>query len=378
MNILILDPRQGKGISKNKVTEYQLYGFAKCLRELGVNIKVGVSESSYEFFDFESFDISNNENLKRVNDFDAVILSLYNGNYYAGMENIHETLTIRFLAEFKKEIYYFFTDAYMTFKDFSETVSKKKNWSCSNDNPDLYKVNDLNILIHSFNINVSKRACLLNKANIKRIVNFPVQLSSFYLDDIVYEDYDKIEKKYDVGYSMGSFSGYKYIKRALRINEFLFDTSLNAALSGKVKLKDFDSAGIEYKNPPVFLGKVKFNELASRNKEFLSTVIISDNKFNNHFYVLRLFEAFLTDQIVFIDEKYDKNHIIFNDSFRYVSSKKDLQDRIIELKANTSLKRELINEQREFMIDGKYSKRAFRESCKAFIKYMEANNEKIC
>lgn len=360
MNILIVDPKQTVKYGV-RIVDFQLRGFAKCAIDLGHNVTVVKYSEKYDMPDIDTKLFSD---IDDVNAYDIAIMSTgTGGNYVGGAELKQNTAAFKLLAKFKNKIYYFFTDLYIPMEPFHKTVvdPRRKNFSCYGENPNDYKIDSVDILIHSFNLKESAKYLKFDDIKIDLVYNFPIQMSMFYTEDVEFNEYNPDTREFDLLYAAGSFRAGR---RAKQMIKYFFDNGLKAAFLGKVKLDDFKNE--KFIEAPTFLGKVGFDEIKKNNENSLATIIISDRNYYNHFYVTRLFEAMIADQIIFIDEAYDSNHTLFKNDFRYVSNKKQLASRIKKLRQNKDLCKELIDEQRQLYIK-KYSNDVFKNKVNKFL-----------
>ena len=121
--------------------------------------------------------------------------------------------------------------------------------------------------------------------------------------------------------------------------EYLFDTNLDVEVFGTIKKEDFD---LKDNNIicPNFTGKVSCYDMINKNSESLATIIFGDKNYNNNNITLRVYESFMSKAISFIDEEFDPQHLIIDDNYFYVSSGKELQYKINELRSNYNLYKE--------------------------------------
>ena len=264
------------------------------------------------------------------------------------------TKSFELLHNFDGKIVYVLSDLAMKFKQFKP----KAAWNLNKNESD-FRVNSIYQIINSFNLELSTK---LSKAdvNIKDNFIFPVQQSSIYKTiDWVEKEFPNIDdRQIDLIYG-GSFRAGR---REEKMFEYFFDTPYSMNLYGNIKEKQFKG---DYKTPPTFLGKLPFDELSNKNKSAISTIVIGDSNYNNNFFTLRILEGLRDDLVVFIDEDYDKKHILFPD-WHYVKSKNDIDNKIRELKQNPDLYKEIIINQRKMF--SKYSDQHFEDECKLLLK----------
>lgn len=273
---------------------------------------------------------------------DAVILNAY--NYKA-------------INTFNGKVYYLLCDPDLVLKQsIAENISKFGAWDEVSEAGD-YQINrnDIRYIVQPYNtdiifdyINSSEDNCLILKNN---IYHFPFEKFPCLYDNNIY-GYNE-NPKYDLMYGGSIRVG----RRAYKIAKYLYGYSddINVLLFGKMDpelLSNIarDEFGITDKHPNIE-GLVPYNKFCNKLNSSLSTIVIGDKLYeDSNDIAQRCYESMMAQVVTFIDSDLDKKKIVFENNivlknFMYVSSQKELEQKIRFIKENEACRKYIIDYQ---------------------------------
>lgn len=277
---------------------------------------------------------------------DAVILNIKNYNA---------------INTFNGNVYYLLCDPDLVLKhSIAENINKFGVWDKVSEADDYnynYQIirNDIIYIVQPYNtdvifdyINSSKDNCLIVKNN---IYHFPFEKFPCLYDNNIYA-YNE-NPVYDLMYGGSIRVG----RRAYKIAKYLYGYSddINVLLFGKMDpelLSNIarDDFGITDKHP-IIEGLVPYDKFCSKLNSSLSTIVIGDKLYeDSNDIAQRCYESMMAQVVTFIDSDLDKKKIVFGNDidlkkFMYVSSQKELEQKIRFIKENEVFRKYIIDYQ---------------------------------
>lgn len=295
--------------------------------------------------DFKVYNIE--DEYKNINnrEYDALIILNGNVNYFGGEDDPAQTLNYYVINHFEGKVFYVMCDCNLLFKQIWPSVEKKK-WGSN------YKKED--ILITRDDIVYISQARFVHKVKDKAKKLVPIK-------DVVYFPFEKFplltmneypfneDTSYDLLYG-GTFRGGRRESDMIKYY-FGYSNNFKVEMFGKISLNDFNQNKIEGLNPPEFGKSVEYDKFGHKMSEANATVIIGDPIYKSWGDLAqRIYESIVIGNVTLIDSAYDFQKKVFTNSelrnFCYVSSVKDVEDRLTKLK-DKDFRKHIINLQRE-------------------------------
>lgn len=295
------------------------------------------------------FKIKNIEDeYQNINNYNFDIMLVINGNvnYFGGADSPSDTLIYYCINNFKKKVYYVLCDPNLVLRQIWPGISKK-SWSSNYKQKDIEITRiDINYICQARNLDEVKKYIEKNGIIIDNFYHFPFEKFVY----LMLQDSPPVNNyHYDLIYGGTFRSG----KREKFMVDFYcnYPNDISIKMFGKITANNF-SKKYNIQKYPDFGKAVQYFEFNNAMRDGLATIIIGDPlyiKLNN--IAQRVYEAILNGNIVFIDENYDKDKIVFGNDpilskFNYVSSKEDVIKRIKKLKENTKYIKYIIDKQK--------------------------------
>ncbi|MCK9416827.1 hypothetical protein M0Q97_09245 [Candidatus Dojkabacteria bacterium] len=284
---------------------------------------------------------------EKINDFNYDSLLIMNGsiNFFGGAETVEEMSNLWIINNFKGNVFYIFCDPNLLLKQIYGSIEKKE-WG------NKYKKENIEIIRKDITcICQSRRIDLIQKMHekgnvfFKKIVHYPFEKFPLitFKDENINDDL-----QWDILYG-GTFRGGRREKDMVKFF-FGYPDNIKVQMFGKIELSQFHTKLIEKQQEPSFGEPVKYTNYNNKMKTGLSTIIIGDEFYKKlDIAAQRVYESIQIGNIVFIDESYDKNKIIFKNNFlknfSYVNNKEDVIKRLNILKQHNY--KEIIKLQKE-------------------------------
>lgn len=278
-------------------------------------------------------------------EYDALLILNGNVNYFGGVDDPSQTLNYYIINHFKGKVFYVMCDCNLLFKQIWPSIEKKK-WANN------YKKED--ILVTRDDIVYISQARFVHKVKEKAKKLIPIK-------DVIYFPFEKFplltmneypfneDTTYDLLYG-GTFRGGRREADMIKYY-FGYDEKFKVEMFGKLSLDDFNQKKIEGLRPPEFGKSVEYDKFGSKMSEANATVIIGDPLYKSWGDLAqRIYESIIIGNAVLLDSSYDFQKKVFSDDelkkFCYVSSIKDVEDRLFKLRDN-SFRKHIIDLQRE-------------------------------
>lgn len=272
--------------------------------------------------------------------FDAAII--WNGSFNAFGGKIGEPTiySYRFLNQFQGKIFFCVTDTAIPIGDAAgwvENANKKGEY--------------LDINPADFDFNPKKIHCLTQTHNIDKFkTHWKQEQNGFGSYEYFPHHFYAMKKerlKFEIDMSpvrdLIYYGNQRSGKRNKKFQEFFCDIpSLKVDVYGK--WKESDVKKLCDHTVPNLLGPIDTRDLNSEINRSLATVYISDKFNENCIFTTRLYEAVFNRTIMFMDVDNDPLKTKFPDFF-YVSNKQELIEKINLLKANPTIRLQLLDKQ---------------------------------
>lgn len=244
---------------------------------------------------------------------DKILVMNYFVNFYGGENRPQLIENVKWLAQ-QKEVYYLFLDYNIPFKQLFPIIKRKK-WF------DELNVKEEDVFYIPKVISQFKDLEKVKSKNkVEEVRYFP--LANHFLTEKEVEN----TSEYDLVY-LGSYRAGSRHKKML---DYFFNRDLKILTT--LPLNKF-----EYNKAPESINKVTPDKILETNAKGLCTIILPETHYNDNVITLRILEGLLSNQIIFIDEKFDSKKTIFDDDFLYVKNGDELEERIKLLKENKEL-----------------------------------------
>jgi hypothetical protein len=345
MKVVIFKHCYNLHFGSQKETGVILYEIDNPIKELiskGYDVTV-CTIKRYHKYAFPGVSCITWEELENIyNSFDIAII--FNGpfNCYGGKISDPAIYSYRFLNQFEGPILFCVTDTAIPIGDAAGWIEgKNKKGEYLDINPvDLdFDPKKIHCLTQTHNIEKFKDHWKGDQNRFNQYELFNFHFYAMKKDNLQLTVSNEITR--DLIYYGNQRSG----KRNEKFIKYFCGHSddLKVDIYGKWKEKDFDKIP---ENNPNFLGPIDTRDLNVEINKSLATVYISD-KFNEDcIFTTRLYEAVFNRTILFVDVDNDPQKKIFPNFF-YVSSRRELYDKIKLLKENPDIREKLLKKQLE-------------------------------
>lgn len=291
----------------------------------------------------KNINIYNILNVSEITD-DVLLVANGNINYFGGVDSPAQTKNYILLNNFSKQVFYIWIDPELYPKQIWASIANK-SWSNNYLKDNIFIVrDDIKIITSIYNMKsafekVAKGNVSIKKENIfyfpfekyplLQNVNLPTKESCVY--DLLY---------------MGTYRGGKRQDKMLKF--YFGHQKIKSTFIGKTKLENFTKS---YKQPtPEFKPPVEFEKIKHDINDSIASVCIGDKFYEGNILTPRIYECILYNTVCFIDIDLDKKKQIFKNSllqeFNYVSSSKEVEDKILQLKNDSNFRDNIITLQK--------------------------------
>lgn len=276
-------------------------------------------------------------------------LLIFNGsiNFFGGAEAPDQIKIYHWINKFEGNISYVMTDGQLFFKQIWPAVHAKEwhtNWReedlvvTREDIKYIYQGRDANKL----NKLIDKHSSQAIKPS--KIISFPIDQAILYNNDMEIEN-DGSRAHFDLIYGGAPRSG----ARAKKLEKFYLYKHYSTYLFGAIKSKNIKNS----ENYRITFGdKVDHKDFIRELGKAYATIIIGDDFYDSNFFTLRMYESILAGILVFIDEKFDPQHIFYSGDEElcdtmYVKDSNDFINKYESIMQNSSKYEHFINLQTE-------------------------------
>lgn len=295
--------------------------------------------------DFKTYNIEDEYNNVNSRNYDALFILNGNVNYFGGVDDPAQTLNYHVINHFKGKVFYIMCDCNLLLKQIWPGVKKKK-WGSSYKEEDILITRDDIIYISQARFVHKVKEKALKSAPIKDVVYFPFEkFPMLTMDNYPFNE----DTKYDLLYG-GTFRGGRREDDMIKFY-FGYDEKYKVEMFGKIDIDNFNPNKILGLRAPDFGKSVEYDKFGSKMSEANATVIIGDPIYKSWGDLAqRIYESIIIGNVVLIDSSYDFQKKVFSDSelrnFCYVSSVKDVEDRLEKLK-DKNFRKHIVDLQRE-------------------------------
>ena len=315
---------------------------------------------------------------QNVNNFGFDALLIHNGNltFFAGKEYPYRIKNHALINIFKGPVFYIHMDYHITLKQCWSQVEKKR-WRNNWKKEELYiQRDDIIYITESYNTQyihqMVNRGSLKVPIKLENIHYFRFDISPIYF----YKKFDIIENpSVDLIYGGTMRSNRRITKMGTYF--YGYDPSIIVELFGKLEkdeiieryeelkvqnIKKLKSKGkiqeaeklekltLNDINKPIYSEALEMDKYLSKMNNAIATINLNDKESEGVFIPPRIYEAISVAIVVFVDIDTDPFHIIYKDdslleSFNYIHSPKELENKLLYLKNNPSFRKEIIKRQ---------------------------------
>jgi hypothetical protein len=296
--------------------------------------------------------------------YDALIVLNGNVNFFGGAEDPEQLKNYSIINSFAGKVFYIYCDPELTLKQVWPSVSKKP-WASNWKQTDL-EITRTDITYLSQPHDVDKILADLKNNEIipANITHFPFEKFPCLNDALPLNTNPEVDLSYG-----GTMRGGK---RQKKMAKFYFGLSpeISVEMFGKIELKDFDEKHILGLRPPTFTGPVRYDEMLPKMNKAMCHLVIGDpyyEKIND--MAQRAYESIWSNVITFIDSDLDTLRRVYGAdpelaNFLYVSSRGELDEKILLIKSDPSLRQYLLKSQlKAINFDAK-------EYCESFVQLL--------
>lgn len=279
---------------------------------------------------------------KEVNNKGYDLLVVVNGSipFYGGVDGGDDIFNYKIISSFKGKIIYMLYDPYLGLKDISKSIAKKEAYSMHAQDV----VIDRDDVVY---ITQCRDTSKINELGQKSVHYFPLEQFPIFMNDI-YKRTNREDKHSDLAYC-GSFRGGR--RQKSMIEYFFGRENISAALTGNIKIEQFNQNWIAGKKPPKFFKPLK-QALVSRNMAgALASVVIADPIYIEHYDIAqRAYENMIYGVANFIDIKVDPDKLFYKGNnflrdYMYVKNGAELESKILDLKRTPEVLSTIIAQQ---------------------------------
>lgn len=308
---------------------------------------------------------------------DVLVVLNGNLNFFGGAEDPEQLLNYTIINSFPGKVFYIYCDPELTLKQVWASVSKKPwagNWS-----QEMLHIERSDIIYLSQPHDVKKIISDLKKNEVvpEHIVHFPFEKFPCLNQSLPFNKTPEVDLSYG-----GTMRGGKRAKKMVKFY-FGHPDSLKVEMFGKITWEDFDK--LANKDPmwsvathygrPIFSGPVKYDDMLPKMNKAMAHCVIGDpyyEKIND--IPQRAYESIWSSVVTFIDDDMDKLRRVYGrdkilSNFLYVKDRQELTEKLLLLKSDTILRRQIIEDQlAAIAFDGD-------EYCKSFVDQIKTLSE---
>lgn len=295
---------------------------------------------------FKTYDIIKElDNINKRN-YDALLVLNGNVNYFGGVDCPDQTLNYKIINSFTGKVFYIHCDGNLYLKQVWPSISKK-TWASNYNKEDIEIIrDDIVYITQSHNTDLVLEKARKCNINIKSAVYFPFEKFPMVNDPSVIPFNDCPE--YDLLYG-GTFRNGRREEDMIKFY-FGYDSNIKVAMFGKITHDNFTKNKNNDRFPD-FEKSIDYKLFKDKMNKSIATVIIGDKIYKKQDDLAqRIYESILSSTVTLIDSSYDWSTRVFKNKelvdFCYVSSRKDVEDRLNKLK-NIEFRKKIVELQLE-------------------------------
>lgn len=320
----------------------------KMLKEGGATVQIytKILKKDNLLPEYQWFDLSDPATLADGMRADVLVVLNGNVNFFGGAEDPEQLLNYWIINHFNGPVFYIYCDPSLTLKQVWPSVEKKP-WGSKYDKCDLYIARQ-DIIYLSQPHDVEKVMAKLSKNEIipSKMIHYPFEQFPCLNGQLSMN----LSPEVDLSYG-GTMRGGK---RAKKMVKFYFDLpeDISVEMFGKINKEDFDEkllVGIT--RFPTFTGPIKYDEMLPKMNKAMAHIVIGDPYYEQiNDMAQRAYESIWSNVVTFIDSDLDQLRRVYGRDkeladFLYVSDKKEVAEKIQLLKADKSLREQILRDQ---------------------------------
>lgn len=284
---------------------------------------------------------------------DALVVLNGNVNFFGGAEDRAQLLNYKLINWCNAPVYYIYCDPELTLKQVWPSVSKKP-WGSKWDEEDLNITrDDIIYLSQPHDVDLVRRDLKKNEVIPKKIIHYPFEKFPCLNDQLPINPKPEVDLSYG-----GTMRGGKRIKKMV---EFYFDhpTEISVEMFGKIEAEDFDDhfnslKRFSFYTPeiyPIFTGPIRYDEMLPKMNKAMAHCVIGDPYYEEiNDMAQRAYESIWSNVVTFIDHDLDQLRRVYGSNkniadFLYVQSGEELSEKILLLKTDDAMRRQILEEQ---------------------------------
>jgi hypothetical protein len=278
---------------------------------------------------------------------DALIVLNGNVNFFGGAEDKEQLLNYKMINDFKGPVFYTYCDPSLTLKQVWPSVAKKP-WASNWAERDLNITrNDLIYLSQPHDVE-RVMSDLEAKDGIvpSKMIHFPFEQFPCLNEQLPLNPTPEVDLSYG-----GTMRGGKRVKKMVK---FYFDhpAEISVEMFGKIEAEDFDAkftSGVT--RFPQFTGAIRYDEMLPKMNKAMCHVVIGDPYYEAiNDMAQRAYESIWSNVVTFIDTDLDQLRRVYGRDkvladFLYVSSRQEVSEKILLLKSDSNLRRQILEDQ---------------------------------
>ncbi len=301
----------------------------------------------------EKVDYYKDASVTSLNEYQCVFLHNDTDNFIGGAIGKHTIKQIKELCQFKGNVYYLYTDPNLHLLNMAKIIYDRQVRGTKTE--------------YNTNLRITEE-----ETRVFGNLSWRVLWSGRDFDLYQRHEYTrvkpsqscKIERYTNIEFFKFMFSHRKVNLNALSLHERPFDlvyygnwrpkrqNKLRRYLDNDLRKRilGFDAKKMELSNTE-YLGYTEPELLAGLVNEAVASIVIGDPSHNNNITTARFYENILFEVCSFIDLDYDPDRTLYKSDFlkefMYVSSGKELCEKIIAIRRDEELFKSIINQQKE-------------------------------
>ncbi len=288
---------------------------------------------------------------------DALLVINGNVNFYGGQEDRAQILNYEIINNFNGPVVYVMCDPELPLMQIWDNVSKKQTdpkygWENTYEEKDILVTKPIHVLCQPFNVDEMKKVWNKKKGTVPLGTMFHFPMERFPL---LNEWLEPVEAPtVDLLYG-GTARGGRRIPNLFKWYCNLPD-DITVEIFGKIDIDDFDNhpkiKGMTFYSMPTFTGMVKYCDVLPKMNNALAHLVTGDPSYETLDLIpQRVAECIAAGNVVFVDANIDKSRRIYPKGtmahdFLYVKSQEELVERLRAIKADQSMRAQIIEDQR--------------------------------
>jgi len=278
---------------------------------------------------------------------DVLLVINGNVNFFGGAEDRSQLLNYAIINNFEGPVYYAYCDPELTLKQIWPSVQKKEWADRWNEKDILITRDDIVYLSQPFDVLKVMKDFKKNEVKPMSVTHFPFEkfpmLATDSEDPLPYNSNPEVDLSYG-----GTMRGDRRLKKMAKFY-FGHPPEISVEMFGKICEGDFLGRVLE--RYPDFTGPVRYDEMLSKMNKSLAHCVIGDPYYEEiNDIPQRTYESIMANVVTFIDHDMDKLRRVYGGDkvladFLYVQDRQELSEKILLLKADPHLRRQILDDQ---------------------------------